>query len=91
MKSHRWGSAPLKKEVSLQEILKRPETHFWHVFAFDRDLENLPKEVWEQVEIQVKYDGYIKAGPGAEKEGCRGWGYGGNWDGRPAKSFRRGR
>ena len=57
---HRWGSAPLKKEVSLQEILKRPETHFGHLFAFDRDLENLPKEVWEQVEIQVKYDGYIK-------------------------------
>jgi tRNA uridine 5-carboxymethylaminomethyl modification enzyme len=57
---HRWGSAPLKKEVSLQEILKRPETHFGHLFAFDRDLENLPKEAWEQVEIQVKYDGYIK-------------------------------
>jgi tRNA uridine 5-carboxymethylaminomethyl modification enzyme len=57
---HRWGSAPLKKEVSFQEILKRPETHFGHLFAFDRDLENLPKEAWEQVEIQVKYDGYIK-------------------------------
>ena len=57
---HRWGSAPLKKEVSLQEILKRPETHFRNLFAFDRDLENLPKEVSEQVEIQVKYDGYIK-------------------------------
>ncbi|MCJ7748580.1 MAG: tRNA uridine-5-carboxymethylaminomethyl(34) synthesis enzyme MnmG [Desulfobacterales bacterium] len=57
---HRWGSAPLKKEVSLQEILKRPETHFGHLFAFDRELENLPEEVWEQVEIQVKYDGYIK-------------------------------
>ena len=57
---HRWGSAPLKKEVSLQEILKRPETHFGHLSAFDRGLENLPKEVWEQVEIQVKYDGYIK-------------------------------
>jgi tRNA uridine 5-carboxymethylaminomethyl modification enzyme len=57
---YRWRSAPLKKEVSLQEILKRPETHFGHLFAFDQDLENLPKEVWEQVEIQVKYDGYIK-------------------------------
>jgi len=57
---HGWGSAPLKKEVSLQEILKRPETHFGHLSAFDRDLENLPKEVSEQVEIQVKYDGYIK-------------------------------
>ena len=57
---HRWGSAPLKKEVSLKEILKRPETHFKYLSAFDRNLENLPKEAWEQVEIQVKYDGYIK-------------------------------
>jgi tRNA uridine 5-carboxymethylaminomethyl modification enzyme len=57
---HRWGSASLKKESSLQEILKRPETHFGNLFDFDRDLENLPKEVEEQVEIQVKYEGYIK-------------------------------
>ena len=57
---HRWESAPLKKEVSLQEILKRPEIHFENLVAFDQDLEILPKEVWEQVEIQVKYDGYIK-------------------------------
>jgi tRNA uridine 5-carboxymethylaminomethyl modification enzyme len=57
---HRWGSSPLKKEVSLQEILKRPETHFRHLISFDGDLEKLPKEVSEQVEIQVKYDGYIK-------------------------------
>jgi len=55
-----WGSASLKKESSLQEILKRPETHFEHLFAFNRDLQNLPKEVGDQVEIQVKYDGYIK-------------------------------
>jgi tRNA uridine 5-carboxymethylaminomethyl modification enzyme len=57
---HRLGSTPLKKETSLQELLKRPEIHHPHLIAFDRDLENLPKESWEQVEIQVKYDGYIK-------------------------------
>ena len=56
----RWGSAPLKKEVSLREILKRPEIHFGHLHAFDSDLESSSKEIWEQVEIQVKYDGYIK-------------------------------
>jgi len=57
---HRWGSAPLKKEVSLKELLKRPEIHLYHLFEFDRELKNLSKEVCEQVEIQVKYDGYIK-------------------------------
>jgi tRNA uridine 5-carboxymethylaminomethyl modification enzyme len=56
---HRWGSTSLKKEVSLQELLRRPEIHYQHLLAFDRDLETLPKEVWEQVEIQVKYNGYI--------------------------------
>jgi len=56
----RWGTAPLKKDSSLQEILRRPEIHFKHLFDFDRGLENLPQSVQEQVEIQVKYDGYIK-------------------------------
>jgi tRNA uridine 5-carboxymethylaminomethyl modification enzyme len=57
---HRWGSAPLKKESSLCEVLKRPEIHFKHLFDFDCDLDGPSKEFWEQVEIQVKYDGYIK-------------------------------
>jgi tRNA uridine 5-carboxymethylaminomethyl modification enzyme len=57
---HRWGTATLKKDSSLQEILRRPEIHFKHLFDFDRGLENLPQSIQEQVEIQVKYDGYIK-------------------------------
>jgi tRNA uridine 5-carboxymethylaminomethyl modification enzyme len=57
---HRWGTAVLKKDSSLQEILRRPEIHFSHLFDFDRSLESLPKSVQEQVEIQVKYDGYIQ-------------------------------
>jgi len=40
--------------------LKRPEIHFRHLYAFDQELEKLPKKIWEQVEIQLKYDGYIK-------------------------------
>jgi tRNA uridine 5-carboxymethylaminomethyl modification enzyme len=56
----RWGSAPLKKDSSLQEILKRPEVHFKHLFDLDQNLESPPESIQEQVEIQVKYDGYIK-------------------------------
>jgi tRNA uridine 5-carboxymethylaminomethyl modification enzyme len=56
----RWGSAPLKKDSSLQEILKRPEVHFKHLFDFDQSLKRLPQSIQGQVEIQVKYDGYIK-------------------------------
>jgi tRNA uridine 5-carboxymethylaminomethyl modification enzyme len=57
---HQWGTASLKKNSSLQEILKRPEIHFKHLFAFDHSLESLPGTVQKQVEIQVKYEGYIK-------------------------------
>jgi len=57
---HRWGSAALKKEASLRELLKRPEIHYGHLLTFDSGLESLSREGREQVEIQVKYDGYIK-------------------------------
>jgi tRNA uridine 5-carboxymethylaminomethyl modification enzyme len=57
----RWRSTALKKETSLQELLRRPEIHYPHLYVFDRDLEEShSKEVWEQVEIQVKYDGYVR-------------------------------
>ncbi len=57
---HRLGCAPLRKEASLFDLLKRPELHFEHLLLFDPELGALNKEVKEQVEIQVKYDGYLK-------------------------------
>jgi len=69
---HRWGTATLKKDSCLQEILRRPEIHFKHLFDFDRNLESLPKSIQEQVEIQVKYDGYIKRQMNKLK-GLKGW------------------
>jgi tRNA uridine 5-carboxymethylaminomethyl modification enzyme len=54
------GSGPMKKDISLQDFLKRPEIHFEHLSVFDPDLRSVSKEVREQVEIQVKYDGYMK-------------------------------
>ena len=55
-----WGSAPLKKDVSLRELLKRPEVRHQHLYVFDPKLRGFTEDTWEQVEIQVKYDGYIK-------------------------------
>jgi tRNA uridine 5-carboxymethylaminomethyl modification enzyme len=57
---HQWRSAPLKKDTSLRELLRRPEIHYPHLSSFDQDFQSFPKEAWEQVEIQVKYEGYIK-------------------------------
>ncbi len=54
------GSGALKKDVSLQEILKRPEIEFGQLSIFDPDLRGVSQEVCEQVQIQVKYDGYIR-------------------------------
>jgi tRNA uridine 5-carboxymethylaminomethyl modification enzyme len=59
-KLHQLGSVDLKKDASLREILKRPEIHFQHLVKFDPPLGGLPGEVWKQVEIEVKYDGYAK-------------------------------
>ena len=54
------GSVGLKKDASLRELLRRPEIHFRDLAVFDQNLTDLPREVWEQVEIDVKYDGYAK-------------------------------
>ncbi|MGZ3559739.1 MAG: tRNA uridine-5-carboxymethylaminomethyl(34) synthesis enzyme MnmG [Thermodesulfobacteriota bacterium] len=56
----RWQSAPLKKDSSLREMLKRPEIHFNYLFVFDPSLGNVPASVLDQAEIQVKYEGYMK-------------------------------
>src|SRR4030042_4225325 len=57
---NQWGSVSLKKDVSLRELLKRPEIHFQHLITFERNLENTSKAVRKQVEIDAKYDGYAK-------------------------------
>ncbi len=48
--------------VSLLTLLRRPENHFGDVEAADTDLavRHLPDAVREQVEIEAKYEGYIK-------------------------------
>ena len=60
------GSTPLKDGMSLYEFLKRPEINIAHLEHFIE----IPysKEVKEQVEINIKYEGYIKkANKEAEK------------------------
>ncbi len=56
----KWGSAPLKKDSSIREILKRPEIHFNDLFVFDPGLAHIPASVLDQAEIQIKYEGYLK-------------------------------
>lgn len=54
------GSTPLKTSVSLKELIRRPELSYVKTAPFDLEREELPKYVWQQVETEIKYEGYIK-------------------------------
>lgn len=53
------NSVPLKKPATLHDLLKRPEITYNALSKIDEDRPSLPKEVSMQVEIQIKYEGYI--------------------------------
>ena len=44
----------------LIDLLRRPQMTYDELMAFDPSAPNLPKAVREQVEISVKYEGYIR-------------------------------
>lgn len=55
----RLGTTPLKEATSLYKLLKRPQVPYEEIRIFDSSpIED--KEVAEQVEIEIKYEGYIK-------------------------------
>lgn len=54
------GTAELKTGCKMIELLKRPQINYADLAPFDNDREDLPYEIFEQVEISVKYEGYIK-------------------------------
>ncbi len=54
------GTAPLVTGCRLSELLKRPQLTYKLLSPFDKNRPELPKEIFEQVEINLKYAGYIK-------------------------------
>ena len=54
------GSTPLNSGTSLAELIKRPELTYEMLAPIDKKREYLPEDVIEQVNINLKYDGYIK-------------------------------
>lgn len=57
LESH--DSSSLKTAASLAELLCRPELSYEILGEIDRDRKALPAEVIEQVDIEIKYEGYI--------------------------------
>lgn len=53
------GTVPLKKGCKLIELLRRPQITYDDLKTIDTTRPRLPKRVFEQVEISVKYEGYI--------------------------------
>ena len=54
------GSTPLKTAASLAELMCRPELSYEMLAEIDQNRKPLPAEVIEQVEIEIKYEGYIE-------------------------------
>lgn len=56
----KYGSSTISNGVKLSDLLKRTEITYENLAEIDINRPNLSKEVAEEVEIQVKYEGYIK-------------------------------
>ena len=54
------GTSPITTGVRLIELLKRPQLDYDCLTAFDKTRPELGWEIFEQVEIEIKYEGYIK-------------------------------
>jgi len=54
------GTAPLQRGCKMIELLKRPQITYNDLAPVDNDRPDFAREVFEQVEIAVKYEGYIK-------------------------------
>ncbi|MDO4620147.1 MAG: tRNA uridine-5-carboxymethylaminomethyl(34) synthesis enzyme MnmG [Lachnospiraceae bacterium] len=54
------GSTPLPSGVKLTELIRRPELQYEQLAPIDPDRPALPADVQEQVNIEIKYEGYIR-------------------------------
>lgn len=53
-------TSAMEKGVKMIELLKRPQLNYDVLAPFDKTRPDLPYEIFEQVEIDIKYEGYIK-------------------------------
>lgn len=53
-------TSPMTTGVRISDLLKRPQLNYDLLTEFDTERPDLPYEVFEQVEIDIKYEGYIK-------------------------------
>lgn len=54
------GSSPLKTATTLAELIRRPELDYDKIASLDKERPQLSNDVCEQVNINIKYNGYIE-------------------------------
>ena len=54
-----YGSSPLNTGVTLDELIRRPELDYEKVKDLDPEYKDLPKDIIDQINIEIKYEGYI--------------------------------
>ncbi|MFA0814992.1 MAG: tRNA uridine-5-carboxymethylaminomethyl(34) synthesis enzyme MnmG [Anaerofustis sp.] len=54
------GTSPLCGSVNLYDLLKRPQLTYAGIRSFDPNPQDLPEEITQQVQIQIKYEDYIQ-------------------------------
>ena len=54
------GSTPVSTGIKLGALLRRPELSYEKLAVVDKNRPDLPRAVWEEAEIQIRYDGYIR-------------------------------
>jgi len=59
-KLNEWGTDPLLHPVTLEELLRRPQVTYERLLSLDRQGESFSLKEAFQVEVNVKYQGYIK-------------------------------
>ncbi len=55
-----YGSTPLKSGITMEELIRRPELDYEKLAPVDPERPELPADVREQVNIEIKYEGYIR-------------------------------
>ena len=55
-----YKSTPMKSGTTLAELIRRPELSYEAIESLDKERQELPWDVKEQVDINIKYDGYIR-------------------------------
>ena len=56
----KYNTSTISNGIKLADLMKRSELTYANLLEIDENRINLPKEVQEEVEIQIKYEGYIK-------------------------------